>query len=91
MVRRRGEKQDERDRSRDERRVVDVALGVVEGAELAGEADGEEKAEEHLGAWNERAKLFEQLAVLALELLLATLAVRHRLREPNRASCPSAS
>ncbi len=78
VVRRGGEEQDERDGRREERRVVDVALGVVESVELAGKANREQEAEEHLGAGNERPELFEQLAVLALELLLATLAVRHR-------------
>ena len=77
VMRRRREEQDQRDGRRDERRVVDIALRVVQVAELTGEPDGEQEAEEHLRAGNERPELLEQLAVLSLQLLLARLSAFH--------------
>ena len=59
-----------RDRRAQERGVVDVALGRVQFPELAGKADGEEEAEQDLGAWDEGAQLLEQLAVFPLQPLL---------------------
>ncbi len=59
--------EDERDRGRHERAVVDVALNVVEIPELLREADREQEAEQDLGAGDERPQLLQELAVLALE------------------------
>ncbi len=73
MVRGRSHVQDEGERRADERGVVDVALGVVQLAELAREADREQESEEHLCAGDERAQLLEQLVELALEPLLELL------------------
>jgi hypothetical protein len=61
------EQEDERDRRGQERAVVDVALDRAQVGERGGEADGEQEAEQHLGAGDEGAQLLEQLAVLALE------------------------
>ena len=50
MVGRGGEQQDQRDRRGQEGGVVDVALDRVQVGERAGEADGEQEAEQDLGA-----------------------------------------
>jgi hypothetical protein len=62
-----GEQEDERDRRGQEGGVVDVALDGVQVGERAGKADGEQEAEQDLGAGDEGAQFLEQLAVLALE------------------------
>jgi hypothetical protein len=50
-----------------ERAVVDVAVDRAQVGERTGKADGEQEAEQHLGAGDEGAQLLEQLAVLALQ------------------------
>jgi hypothetical protein len=62
-----GEQKDERDRRGQEGAVVDVTLDCVQVGERAGEADGEQEAEQDLGPGDEGAKFLEQLAVFALE------------------------
>ena len=76
MVYRRSKVEHEGEGGAEQRDVVDVALRVVELAELSGEADREEEEpEQNLRPRNERAQLLEQLTVLTLEALLRGLVI----------------
>jgi hypothetical protein len=75
MVRRRREKENQRNRRAEQRRVVDVLLAGSEILELPGEPNREQEAEQHLGTGNEGAELLKELTVLALESLLELLLV----------------
>ena len=57
VVRSRREEEHERRRSAEERRVVDVAIGVADVCEHGREADREQEAEEDGGAGDQRAEL----------------------------------
>jgi hypothetical protein len=62
-----GEQKDERDRRGQEGSVEDIALDRAQVGERAGKANGEQEAEQDLGAGDEGPQLLEQLAVFTLE------------------------